>query len=1369
VAGNEIKLSIRVDDNGSLSIVGQEAEAASDKLGNVTDASDKAGKSQNTLRRNLHGTAKMTSNSTKGFAKMSQGITGGLVPAYAVLASNIFALSAAFNFLKRAADVQILEESQIKFAQNSGIALASITQRLREASDGMLGFKEAGQAAAIGLAKGFTPQQLEALAVGARKASTALGRDFEDSFDRLIRGASKAEPELLDELGITLRLEEATENYARAIGKNRDELNSYQRSQAVLIETQRQLNKNFGDFEAATNPFVKLSKTFEDIIKKVTQFFLPIFTALADIISRSALAAVAVFAAIGIAIFKAMVPMDGFRERVKKMGEESKTAHQESKEALSAYIAKMKEAAAQAAATQKKGKAGMQTGAAAMVASGSKNKTLQKVASGETLSGLDKHNIAKAIKSAETQYKKHGEVRNGMFQGQNIKMVRDFDKSMKMMTVSGGRSFKRIAASGKTAAMAVVVSMKWMGVQSKAALIGMAKAADWLGGKLSKLISIASGIGIAVMLYEMGKQIAENIYSIGLMFSKVLDSILNFIAPFVNMTVKWFLGMVDEIIDAWNWLKTSVAKIVNKIASGIADGLSAAINKVIDGVNAVIAGVNMLPGWKDDPISPINNVDFAKSLTLMDESTKAASNLAASYEEVNESGDRMEQMYKNTIGGALYKFQEGMKRDKRNNANLKEYNDLLETSAMDLNNIIDARNMETDAVKKQRIAFSGLVSLGIPDLYAKINAQSTRVVTQLDGTKKKVKEYIMSEEGRVEALENLKLMLGDITELSPKMGEALSKATLDSDAGLVELATKVKNANTQLKAFEEGLTGVKQEVKESISSGSFRDAFYALKQLKDSATEAGTAISDLTNDKKQKALADLLDKFKEMFGPDMNADELLENLEKIVAATNRIEILEQTAAATTGKRRTLSEALAALEKNRLKISEKELQLKTESDKGKKEELRNELEILKTLERQHELRKNMAFQGMYESYGAGPEIGQIQATFLNLSTTLSPLAKRYAELNEKKREGIELTKEEQKELDRLKLQMMGMATTGFGEFLSTIGQSLKALGPEGEYMAGILNSTGQLISITGVFMEQLASGMEKWTEKLSAGLQFASGMLSVIQGILNAQSQQRIKQIDKEIAAEKKRDGKSKESLAKIQALEAKKEQQKKKAFEMNKKMVMAQIVLQTALGMISAFASGMMLGPILGPPAAAAFVAMVAAMGAATLAIAAGMSYQGGGGSADAPTPTASVATGQRKSTVDIAKSQSAAGELSYLRGEQGVGGPENFRGAFYGVKHRAEGGPVGYVVGEQGPELFMPNQAGAIVPNDDIAEIGGGTNVTFNISTIDASGVEDVLTQQQGNIIGMIRSAANEYGDPFLENIDTSIYSAPTAGYGRA
>lgn len=47
----------------------------------------------------------------------------------------------------------------------------------------------------------------------------------------------------------------------------------------------------------------------------------------------------------------------------------------------------------------------------------------------------------------------------------------------------------------------------------------------------------------------------------------------------------------------------------------------------------------------------------------------------------------------------------------------------------------------------------------------------------------------------------------------------------------------------------------------------------------------------------------------------------------------------------------------------------------------------------------------------------------------------------------------------------------------------------------------------------------------------------------------------------------------------------------------------------------------------------------------------------------------------------------------------------------------RATGGPVGadktYLVGERGPELFTPNSAGAIIPND---KIGGGGNVTVNL-----------------------------------------------------
>ena len=77
----------------------------------------------------------------------------------------------------------------------------------------------------------------------------------------------------------------------------------------------------------------------------------------------------------------------------------------------------------------------------------------------------------------------------------------------------------------------------------------------------------------------------------------------------------------------------------------------------------------------------------------------------------------------------------------------------------------------------------------------------------------------------------------------------------------------------------------------------------------------------------------------------------------------------------------------------------------------------------------------------------------------------------------------------------------------------------------------------------------------------------------------------------------------------------------------------------------------------------------------------------------------------------------------------------------------RAEGGPVEsnspYIVGERGPELFVPRSAGAIVPNHSMAMMGGSTNVTnYNIQAIDTKSFED-------RILGSSKAvwAANAYG----------------------
>jgi hypothetical protein len=46
----------------------------------------------------------------------------------------------------------------------------------------------------------------------------------------------------------------------------------------------------------------------------------------------------------------------------------------------------------------------------------------------------------------------------------------------------------------------------------------------------------------------------------------------------------------------------------------------------------------------------------------------------------------------------------------------------------------------------------------------------------------------------------------------------------------------------------------------------------------------------------------------------------------------------------------------------------------------------------------------------------------------------------------------------------------------------------------------------------------------------------------------------------------------------------------------------------------------------------------------------------------------------------------------------------------------RATGG-MPYLVGEMGPELFMPGRGGNVVPNDRLGAMGGGANITINVT----------------------------------------------------
>ena len=73
---------------------------------------------------------------------------------------------------------------------------------------------------------------------------------------------------------------------------------------------------------------------------------------------------------------------------------------------------------------------------------------------------------------------------------------------------------------------------------------------------------------------------------------------------------------------------------------------------------------------------------------------------------------------------------------------------------------------------------------------------------------------------------------------------------------------------------------------------------------------------------------------------------------------------------------------------------------------------------------------------------------------------------------------------------------------------------------------------------------------------------------------------------------------------------------------------------------------------------------------------------------------------------------------------------------------------PIGQpsIVGEKGPELFVPDSAGTVVPNNQLG-MGQPVTVNFNINTVDARGFNELLVNSRGTIVNMINNAVNEKG----------------------
>lgn len=486
------KITIDIEVNGKM----QKATVSAKKLRN---ALDQTSKSARTTDRNIKGASQQSANATKNFSKMAQGMTGTLVPAYATIAANVFAISAAFNFLKSAGDLKALQEGQVAYAAGTGIAIKNLTNTIVDATNAQISFQDAAQASAIGLAAGLSQTQLKSLGTAAKDVSLVLGRDVTDSFNRLIRGVTKAEPELLDELGIILRLETATENYAIALGKSAKDLTQFEKSQAianeVLTQTEQKYSSMLTSQDELANSFAQLGKSFEnEFLKPLKTGIADVLTPIVDFLSQNLTALAAVLTLVALPITRAIIPSldDWAKTSVKAAATASRGYKKAQKE-----VTRLKVAQQELKMSQADPNVAAQGALKGVV---SKSTGISKFQKGD-FGALSKKEINGLLRAAENG--KGAVTQMGaQMKAQYIAALRAIKTESKTTFGSVKVTLKSVGTQWKIITTGMVVAWKKATVQFKLLAVKAAKGIDFAFKAMGWIGWILLGIDLITMAYD---------------------------------------------------------------------------------------------------------------------------------------------------------------------------------------------------------------------------------------------------------------------------------------------------------------------------------------------------------------------------------------------------------------------------------------------------------------------------------------------------------------------------------------------------------------------------------------------------------------------------------------------------------------------------------------------------------------------------------------------------------------------------------------------------------------------------------------------------------------------------------------------------
>lgn len=203
-------------------------------------------------------------------------------------------LQMGFQELQESLKSQSIQQSFIMMADAADISSNKLVESLRNASMGTIATTDvmlsANRAMALGVGKNV--EDMTKLMEIARLKGQAMGLDTTQAFDNIVTGIGRASPLILDNLGITIKQNEAQQLYAQKLGKSAEQLTDSEKKQAlynaVMEEGTRQLDQ-FG--KVAVTPAERMQQMnalFADAKDSLFRGLIPAFESLSGGITDTA-------------------------------------------------------------------------------------------------------------------------------------------------------------------------------------------------------------------------------------------------------------------------------------------------------------------------------------------------------------------------------------------------------------------------------------------------------------------------------------------------------------------------------------------------------------------------------------------------------------------------------------------------------------------------------------------------------------------------------------------------------------------------------------------------------------------------------------------------------------------------------------------------------------------------------------------------------------------------------------------------------------------------------------------------------------------------------------------------------------------------